>query len=168
MRRLRGRWRDSNPATKLRTEEIELRSSSMTTISASGNSDTILPLASSAAFTFLAGKTSLAPRLASTLAVSAPIPDVAPSPNEKKNHDSPENSFQRNKLKNMKKKLTGDYGCCGTKVTVLRYLIGGGLRAEAASTGDTDKVPSSLDHLFSARTTSLVFFSLERHTRRRK
>jgi hypothetical protein len=35
-------------------------------------------LASSAPFRFLAGNTSLAPLFASTLAVSAPIPDVAP------------------------------------------------------------------------------------------
>jgi hypothetical protein len=47
-------------------------------MSASGFSDKILALASSAPFRFLAGNTSLAPLFASTLAVSAPIPDVAP------------------------------------------------------------------------------------------
>lgn len=78
MRRLRGRSRDSKSATKFRTEAMELRSSSITTISVSGNSETILSFASSAAFTFLAGKINLAPRFANTLAVSAPIPDVAP------------------------------------------------------------------------------------------
>lgn len=78
MRRLRGKSRDSNSATKLRTEVRELRSRLMTMIFESGNSDTIRALASSAALRFRAGSTSVTPRLASTRAVSAPIPDVAP------------------------------------------------------------------------------------------
>lgn len=78
MRRLRGRSRERKWETKERTEARELRSSAMATTSASGNSAKILPRASSAAFTLLAGHTSRAPRFASTLAVSAPIPDVAP------------------------------------------------------------------------------------------
>jgi hypothetical protein len=78
MRRLRGNPRDSNSETKFRTEPRELRSSGMTTISESGNSATIRALVSSAALMLRAGRTSLAPRMAKTRAVSAPIPDVAP------------------------------------------------------------------------------------------
>ncbi|CAK9148488.1 unnamed protein product [Ilex paraguariensis] len=78
MRRLRGKLREINSATKLRTELRELRSRAKTKISESGNSDTIRALASTAALRFRAGRTSLAPRLANTRAVSAPIPDVAP------------------------------------------------------------------------------------------
>lgn len=144
MRRLRGRSRDSKSATKLRTEAIELRSSSITTISVSGNSETILSFASSAAFTFLAGNINLASRFASTLAVSAPIPDVAPSTTSttnKKQDDSTHRKTQK------QKKLTGDNRCGGTKVAVLGNLLGGGFRAKAASTGGAEKVSSSLDHL---------------------
>lgn len=78
MRRLRGKLRDSNSATKLRTELRELRSRAMRKISVSGNSDTMRALASSAALRLRAGRINLAPRLANTRAVSAPIPDVAP------------------------------------------------------------------------------------------
>lgn len=78
MRRLRGKSRDSNSATNLRTESQELRSSPITITCDSGNSDTIRALVSSAALRLRAGNTSRAPRFASTLAVSAPIPDVAP------------------------------------------------------------------------------------------
>lgn len=78
MRRLSGKSRDSNSETKHRTESSELRSRAMTTISELGNSATIRAFASSAAFRLRAGSTSLAPRFASTRAVSAPIPDVAP------------------------------------------------------------------------------------------
>lgn len=88
MRRLRGKSRDSNSETKFRTEVRELRSSDMTKISDSGHSDTIRALASSAALRLLAGRTSLAPRLAKTRAVSAPIPDVAPSQSQKPKSDS--------------------------------------------------------------------------------
>lgn len=144
MRRLRGRSRDSKSATKLRTEAMELRSSSITMISVSGNSETILPFASSAAFTFRAGKINLAPRFASTLAVSAPIPDVAPSLNQQQN-ENPDDSTHR-KTRTRKEKLTGDYGCDGTKVAVLGNLLGGGFRTEAASTGGAEKVFSSLYH----------------------
>jgi len=77
---------DSNSETKFRTEPRELRSSGMTTISESGNSATIRALVSSAALMLRAGRTSLAPRMAKTRAVSAPIPDVAPgNQTEKKN-----------------------------------------------------------------------------------
>ena len=86
MRRLRGKSKDSNSETKFRTELRELRSSPITMISVSGFSDIILALASSAAFRLLAGNTSLAPLFASTLAVSAPIPDVAPKKISTKNH----------------------------------------------------------------------------------
>lgn len=78
MRILTGKLRDSNSDTKFRTEVSELRSRAMTITSDSGNSETILAFASSAALRFRAGSTNLAPRLAKTLAVSAPIPDVAP------------------------------------------------------------------------------------------
>lgn len=78
MRRLRGKLRDSNCTTKLRTELRELRSRAITMISDSGNSDTMRALASSAALRLRAGRTRRAPRLAKTRAVSAPIPDVAP------------------------------------------------------------------------------------------
>lgn len=108
MRRLRGRSRDLKSATKLRTEAMELRSSSITTISVSGNSETIFSFASSAAFTFLAGNINLAPRFASTLAVSAPIPDVAPSTTSTTNKN-PDDSTHRKTRK--QKKLTGDNRC---------------------------------------------------------
>lgn len=85
MRRLRGSWSDSNSETKFLTEARELRSSAMTTISESGNSETIRALASSAALRLRAGRTSFAPRLANTRAVSAPMPDVAPN-YPKQNH----------------------------------------------------------------------------------
>lgn len=78
MRMLSGRWRDSKSATNRRTEESELRSRCMTMISASGNSERIRDFVSSAVLTLRAGSISLAPRLARTRAVSAPIPDVAP------------------------------------------------------------------------------------------
>ncbi|RRT77281.1 hypothetical protein B296_00017904 [Ensete ventricosum] len=75
MRRLRGRLRARKRKTKHRTEERELRSRGSTMISVPGNSPVIRALVSSAAFRLLAGSTSLAPRIASTRAVSAPIPD---------------------------------------------------------------------------------------------
>lgn len=78
MRRLRGKPREWKRVTKLVTELRELRSSAITTISASGHSVTILPLVSSAFFMLRAGKITLAPLLANTRAVSAPIPDVPP------------------------------------------------------------------------------------------
>lgn len=79
MRRLRGKLRDSNSATKLRTEARELRSSAIAKISASGDSDRIRDFVSSAVFMLRAGRISRAPRFANTLAVSAPIPDVPPA-----------------------------------------------------------------------------------------
>uniref|UniRef100_A0A2P2QEQ4 Short-chain dehydrogenase TIC 32ic isoform X1 n=1 Tax=Rhizophora mucronata TaxID=61149 RepID=A0A2P2QEQ4_RHIMU len=78
MRRLRGKFRERNSETNLRTELRELRSSAMTVISEPGNSDKRRALASSAAFRLRTGSTSRAPLFANTLAVSAPIPDVAP------------------------------------------------------------------------------------------
>ena len=88
MRRLRGKSRDSNSETKFRTEVRELRSSGMIKISDSGHSDTIRALVSSAALRLRAGRTNLAPRLAKTRAVSAPIPDVAPDQLQKAMSDS--------------------------------------------------------------------------------
>lgn len=78
MRRFSGRLRERNRETKERTEVRELRSRGSTMIFAPGNSAVIRALVSSAAFKLLAGSTSLAPRFASTRAVSAPIPDVVP------------------------------------------------------------------------------------------
>lgn len=78
MRRLRGKLREWNWETKLRTEERELRSRGKTTISEPGQSDAKRALASSAALRLRAGSTNLAPLFANTRAVSAPIPDVAP------------------------------------------------------------------------------------------
>ena len=70
-----------------------------------------------------------------------------------------EKIFQRRKSpENWKIKLTGDYRCCGTKVAVLGYLIGGGFRAEAANTGGADKVPSSVDHLSLRRSFILCYY----------
>lgn len=78
MRRWRGRRRDRKLETKDRTEERELRSSGRTMISEHGNSAETRAFISSAVLRLRAGSTSLAPRLARTLAVSAPMPDVAP------------------------------------------------------------------------------------------
>lgn len=79
MRRLRGRRRERNREAKQRTEERELRSRGRTKTSAPGNSAAMRAFVSSAAFRLRAGSTSRAPRIASTRAVSAPIPDVAPA-----------------------------------------------------------------------------------------
>lgn len=79
MRRLSGMPRSRKRLTKRRTEASELRSSGSTTTSAPGHSATSRARASSAALRFRAGSTSRAPRFASTRAVSAPIPDVAPA-----------------------------------------------------------------------------------------
>lgn len=78
MRRLSGRLRDSNWATKVLTEDKELKSSGITMIRESEHSDSIRALVSSAALRFRDGRIKRAPRLARTRAVSAPIPDVAP------------------------------------------------------------------------------------------
>lgn len=78
MRRLRGRWRERNLETNDRTEERELRSRGRTMISDKGDSAKMRFFISSAVLRLRAGITSLAPRFARTLAVSAPIPDVAP------------------------------------------------------------------------------------------
>lgn len=85
MRMLRGNPRARNRAQNLRIEAIELKSISITTISAVGVSRRILSLTSAALFTSLAGIISLNPLFANTLAVSAPIPDVAPAFNLRTN-----------------------------------------------------------------------------------
>jgi hypothetical protein len=79
MRRLSGRPSSRKRATKRRTDASELRSSGSTMTSALGHSATTRARASAAALRLRAGSTSLTPRLASTRAVSAPIPDVAPA-----------------------------------------------------------------------------------------
>lgn len=78
MRRWRGRCRERNLETNDRTDERELRSSGRTMISDHGDSAEMRAFISSAVLRLRAGITSLAPRLARILAVSAPMPDVAP------------------------------------------------------------------------------------------
>ena len=81
IRILRGNPRLRNWFTKERTEERELRSMRRMMILALGVSCKIELLRVCAALTFLAGITTHAPLFANTLAVSAPIPDVAPTSN---------------------------------------------------------------------------------------
>ena len=79
MRILRGNLRARNSEQNFCTEARELRSISKIIISAFGVSLWILSLTSLALFKSLAPITTLTPLFANTLAVSAPIPDVAPS-----------------------------------------------------------------------------------------
>ena len=78
MRRWSGRPSARNLSAKARTDASELRSSGSTRTSAPGHSATMRARTSSAALALRAGITTRAPRFASTRAVSAPIPDVAP------------------------------------------------------------------------------------------
>lgn len=73
-----------NSEQNLVTELKELRLISIIITSASGISFRILSLTPAARFKFLAVITTLTPHLAKTLAVSAPIPDVAPIFKERK------------------------------------------------------------------------------------
>lgn len=75
----RGSPRDKNSEQNLLMEANELRSISNTITSAFGLSFWILSFISPAFFKSLAGMITLTPLLAITLAVSAPMPDVAPS-----------------------------------------------------------------------------------------
>lgn len=75
----RGNPRDKNSEQNLWIEPNELKSISNMIISASALSLSILSFTLSAFLKSLAGITTLTPLLASTLAVSAPIPDVAPT-----------------------------------------------------------------------------------------
>lgn len=78
MRMLSGNRSDKKAEQNLWMEANELRSISMRKISAPGVSSWIHALTSAALLRSLAGMTSLRPLLASTLAVSAPMPEVAP------------------------------------------------------------------------------------------
>lgn len=84
MRMLSGSPRARKPEQNLLTETNELISVSNITISAFGLSSRITSFSSSAFFRSLAGITILKPFLASALAVSTPIPDVAPFEKNKK------------------------------------------------------------------------------------
>lgn len=79
MSMLRGSPRDRNSEQNLLVEVKELRSIPNTIMSALGDSLRIFSFTSSALLRFLAGITILTPLFASTLAVSAPIPEVAPA-----------------------------------------------------------------------------------------
>lgn len=79
MRILRGNSKAKNSEQNLCTEAKELRSISNRITSAFGLSFRIFPLTSLAFSMSLAPITTLTPLLAKTLAVSAPIPEVAPS-----------------------------------------------------------------------------------------
>lgn len=79
MRRLSGRPRARKRDTKLRTEARELRSRGKIMISDPGHSEMIRAFISSADFRLRTGSTRRAPCFAKTRAVSAPIPDVAPT-----------------------------------------------------------------------------------------
>lgn len=78
MRMFKGRLRARNCWTKDRTDERELRSILRGMILAWGVSCKMELLRALAAFKFRAGIITQAPLFASTLAVSAPIPEVAP------------------------------------------------------------------------------------------
>jgi len=79
MRILRGNSKAKNSEQNLCTEAKELRSISNRITSALGLSFWILSLTSLAFLKSLAPITTLTPLFANTLAVSAPIPEVAPS-----------------------------------------------------------------------------------------
>lgn len=78
---LRGNLRARNSVQNLLMEENELKSISISIISASGLSFWIFSFTSEAFFKSLAGITIFTPLLAKILAVSSPIPDVAPNKN---------------------------------------------------------------------------------------
>lgn len=88
MRMLSGNPRERNWEQNLLTEAIELRSISSNVISASGISLSIFSLTMAAFFKFLAGIIILTPLFARTLAVSAPIPDVAPKFGKRKENNN--------------------------------------------------------------------------------
>ena len=156
MRRLSGKSRDSNSETKHRTESSELRSRAMTTISELGNSATIRAFASSAAFRLRAGSTSLAPRFASTRAVSAPIPDVAPG-----NWTTPSSWVKQTTIFNsscngnqplLLSKLTSNDSSDGAQIgAVLSYLFGSGLGAIPTCSEWAEEVFQSIKHLSKLR-----------------
>ena len=79
MRILRGSSKAKNSEQNLCTEAKELRSISNRITSAFGLSFWIFSITSFAFFKSLAPITTLTPLFANTLAVSAPIPEVAPS-----------------------------------------------------------------------------------------
>jgi hypothetical protein len=79
MRMLRGSLRESNSEANLLTEAMELRSSSRTSILASGVLATMASLAMSPAETLRTAMTTRTPRSARTRAVSSPMPLVAPA-----------------------------------------------------------------------------------------
>lgn len=85
MRMLSGNPRARKWLQNLWTEAKELRSISNTIISASGLSFWIASFTWAAFFKSLAGITILTPLFANTLAVSAPIPEVAPFQTKTKN-----------------------------------------------------------------------------------
>lgn len=146
MRRLRGKFRYSNSATKFRTELRELRSRAITMISASGTSDRIRVFVSSAAFTLRAGKISLTPRFARTLAVSAPIPDVAPAYVTCSDQKWGKISF--NQFFSMKI-LTSDNS--GDRPKIRRLfgdVLGSGFWTVTASSGGTKQVLHRFKHFF--------------------
>lgn len=149
MRRLRGKCKDSNSETKFVTEFRELRSRAITVIrewSIHSDSDTIRAFASSAALRSRAGMTILAPRLANTLAVSSPIPDVAPAP--KFVSDRIQFNMMQSKFWILNsKKITCDYGGDGVQMrTCLSDLVGGGFGTVAACSGGTDEVLEDFKH----------------------
>lgn len=86
MRMLRGNRSDKKAEQNFWMEANELRSISIRKISAPGVSSWIHALTSAALLRSLAGMTSLRPLFASTLAVSAPMPEVAPAV---KQHSNP-------------------------------------------------------------------------------
>lgn len=79
MRILRGSSKAKNSEQNLCTEPKELRSISNRTISAFGLSFCMFFFTSMAFFKSLAPITTLTPLFTNTLAVSAPIPELAPS-----------------------------------------------------------------------------------------
>jgi len=79
MRMFRGRFRDSNSEANLLTDAMELRSSSSTSILATGILATMDSLTASPAATLRTGMTTCTPRSARTRAVSSPIPLDAPA-----------------------------------------------------------------------------------------
>jgi len=79
MRILRGSSKAKNSEQNLCTEPKELRSISNRTTSAFGLSFCMFLFTSLAFFKSLAAITTLTPLFANTLAVSAPIPELAPS-----------------------------------------------------------------------------------------
>jgi hypothetical protein len=79
MRMLRGKFRESKLEANLLTEAMELRSSSRTSIRATGILATMASLALSPAETLRTAMTTCTPRNARTRAVSSPMPLDAPA-----------------------------------------------------------------------------------------